>query len=117
MIRRNPFRLVGERHPDCPPTPRRITFALDEAELYGPEVDEALGVREPTVDNWEAGIEIPTPMDVERLAALTRKPLSYFYLPEPEPMHGMFLCGPNGCEVVDERPDAPVEELFKETLW
>ena len=37
------------------PTPERITIALDYRELYGPEVDRALGGEEPMVDEWESG--------------------------------------------------------------
>lgn len=43
-----------------PPTPERITIALDICDLYGPEVDEALGGEEPMVDEWETGERIPT---------------------------------------------------------
>lgn len=35
--------------------PHVITLALDRHKLYGPEVDEACGAREPDVDLWEAG--------------------------------------------------------------
>ncbi|MBF6202193.1 hypothetical protein IU477_30480, partial [Nocardia cyriacigeorgica] len=50
--------------------PAAITVALDRKELYGPEVDSACGVEEPTVDHWEAGIVYPTWEQTQRLARL-----------------------------------------------
>ena len=81
-----------------PPTPERITAALDMCDLYGPEVDEALGGQEPMVDEWESGERIPTREQIHALARLTGFPVSFFYLPAPPPMPGVFLCGDNGCE-------------------
>ncbi len=52
--------------------PHAITIALDHAEQHGPEVDIALGVMEPTVDWWEAGIVYPRWQDVLNLAALCK---------------------------------------------
>lgn len=51
--------------------PARITQVLDMRGLYGPEVDEACGVEEPTVDQWEAGEVYPTWEQVLALSALT----------------------------------------------
>lgn len=68
-------------YPGPVPIPARITQALDHAGLFGPEVDAALGVEEPTVDRWEAGEELPTPAQVERLAALTGRPVEWFSHP------------------------------------
>jgi hypothetical protein len=50
--------------------PYIITFALNAKGLYGPEVDEACGAREPDVDLWEAGKLYPTWEQVLLLAAL-----------------------------------------------
>lgn len=81
-----------------PPTPERITAALDICNLYGPEVDEALGGQEPMVDEWETGERIPTTEQVRALSKLTGFPINFFYLPPPQPMPGIFLCGDHGCE-------------------
>lgn len=86
-----------------PPTPERITIALDMRGLYGPEVDEALGGEEPMVDEWETGERIPTKEQVEALARLTDFPVAFFYLPPPPPLSGGMLsggmlCGEDGCE-------------------
>lgn len=96
------------------PNRKRITIALDIAGLYGPEVDRALGGEEPMVDEWEAGIRVPTFAQVEALAALAVYPVGFFYMPDPEPSIGIICVrsGPGkGCTVVDERPSAPVVEL------
>lgn len=66
------------------PVPARITLALDARGLYGPEVDISCGAVEPAVDNWEAGIEVPTAEQVKLLAALTGYPIRSFYLPAAE---------------------------------
>lgn len=50
--------------------PWRITRVLDARGLYGPEVDQACGVQEPTVDLWEAGLVYPTFEQLCALAAL-----------------------------------------------
>lgn len=76
----------------APPTPERITIALDVRELYGPKVDEALGGREPMVDEWEAGTLVPTAGQVELLAELTDFPVAFFYLPAPAPFTGGWMC-------------------------
>ena len=49
------------------PTPERITMALDIQELYGPEVDRALGGEEPMVDEWDAGTRVPSLEQVQAL--------------------------------------------------
>ncbi|MGW4488403.1 hypothetical protein ACWEOE_31730 [Amycolatopsis sp. NPDC004368] len=50
--------------------PASITAALDMHGLYGPEVDEACGAREPDVDRWEAGDLYPTWDQLRKLADL-----------------------------------------------
>jgi hypothetical protein len=80
-----------------PPTPERITAALDMAGLYGPEVDEALGGQEPMVDEWESGERIPTSEQIHALARLTGFPVKFFYRPAPPPMAGVIICGEDGC--------------------
>lgn len=75
--------------------PYMITHALDAMDLYGPEVDTACGVREPTVDLWEAGHVYPTFDQLCALATLTRvTPL--FLTRDHHVAHDgrMFLCGP-----------------------
>lgn len=74
------------------PAPKQITLALDARGLEGPEVDEACGVAEPVVDLWEAGVLIPTPDQVARLARLTGQVPAYFYEREPAPAGRMFVC-------------------------
>lgn len=79
--------------PNRDQTPSRITVALDASGLWGPEVDEALGVVDPTVDLWESGDLVPTPEDIGRLATLTGMPTAFFYLdPVPE-FEGGWICG------------------------
>lgn len=92
-----------------PPTPERITAALNICDLYGPEVDEALGGQEPMVDEWETGECIPTKEQVHALARLTGWPVTFFYLPPPPPMPGAILCGDDGCQWLDD-PTRPTEE-------
>jgi hypothetical protein len=55
-----------------------ITHALDARDLYGPAVDEACGVCEPTVDRWEAGECYPTIGQLRALAVLTGFPVRFF---------------------------------------
>lgn len=88
------------------PTPERITQALDLRELYGPEVDRALGGEEPMVDEWESGERVPTLEQVQALAELTGFPVRYFYLPPPPPLGPMWMCGSGGCDLIggDEGP-------------
>lgn len=76
-----------------PPTPERITAALDMCDLYGPEVDEALGGQEPMVDEWETGERVPTKEQIQALALLTGFPAKFFYLPPPPPISGLIICG------------------------
>jgi hypothetical protein len=84
-----------------PPTPERITAALDMCDLYGPQVDEALGGQEPMVDEWESGERIPTKEQVQALAWLTGFPMKFFYLPPPPAMPGVIICGDDGCRTLD----------------
>lgn len=84
------------------PTPERITLALDFRDLYGPEVDEALGGQEPMVDEWETGERIPTAEQIHALARLTDFPVTFFYLPPPPPMPSVILCGDDGCRWLDD---------------
>lgn len=88
------------------PYPERITAALDMADLYGPEVDEALGGEEPMVDEWETGERVPTVEQVRALARLTDVHEDYFYR-EPTDLGGpIFLCQRSGrgkgCRVVTD---------------
>lgn len=90
------------------PVPARITLALDTRQLYGPEVDEACGVEEPAVDEWEAGTRIPTVAQVAALAQLTGMPVEYFYLAVEVPGQ-VFICDrskrKHGLTVVESRVD------------
>jgi hypothetical protein len=58
--------------------PFLITTALDMCGLHGPEVDEACGVEEPTVDHWESGLVYPTWEQLCALATLTGFPPKFF---------------------------------------
>ena len=91
---------AGER----PPTPERITLALDFAGLEGPEVDWALGGEEPMVDEWEAGVRVPDFTQIQALAGLTGWPVKFFYLPAPPPLPGALLCGADGCRPLGDVP-------------
>lgn len=99
------------------PYPERITAALDLCGLDGPEVDTACGAVEPAVDRWEAGEEVPTRHQLDLLAALTGFPLGYFFRPPSGLLLTGWICGADGCERFDERPDAEVLPLHRETLW
>lgn len=61
--------------------PHRITTALDLRSLYGPRVDEACGVEEPAVDEWEEGVRYPTWEQLLALAELTGYPVAFFVPP------------------------------------
>lgn len=86
------------------PTPERITQALDLRELYGPEVDRALGGEEPMVDEWESGERIPTLEQVQALAELTQFPVRFFYMPAPPPLGPLWMCGDDGCDLIEGKP-------------
>jgi hypothetical protein len=58
--------------------PHMITVALNRRRLYGPEVDEACGVEEPAVDQWEAGELYPTWPQLRALAVLCQVPVGRF---------------------------------------
>lgn len=103
------------------PFPARITQALDApaapgsvGPLEGPGVDEFCGVAEPTVDRWEAGEEIPTTEQLERLAELTGYPVAFFYR-EPIPLGRGFMCVRSGkgkgCHLIGDDVPAPAEQL------
>ena len=79
------------------PTPERITMALNFRDLYGPEVDQALGGEEPMVDEWESGARIPDLAQIRALAKLTGYTVRFFYMPAPPPLGGGWLCGSDGC--------------------
>jgi transcriptional regulator with XRE-family HTH domain len=84
------------------PTPDRITTALDLREMYGPEVDEALGGEEPMVDEWEAGVRVPTLEQIQLLAELTDFPVKFFYMPPAPPVTNGWICGADGCSPLGE---------------
>lgn len=71
--------------------PERITMALDLAGMEGPACDAALGVAEPTVDLWERGELVPTPVQIKRLALATGLPVRWFYRPA-QPVGRLFAC-------------------------
>lgn len=79
------------------PTPERITMALNFCDLYGPEVDRALGGEEPMVDEWESGERMPSPEQIQALAKLTGYPVRFFYLPPPPPLGNGWICSADGC--------------------
>lgn len=89
--------------------PDRITLALDEQELYGPEVDLACGVEEPAVDEWEAGTRYPSWEQLQALARLVDRPVHLFTIDREAIMTGpVFICDrskrKNGCQVVERNP-------------
>ena len=79
------------------PTRERITAALDMRELYGPEVDRALGGEEPMVDEWESGARVPSFAQMQALAELTGFSVRFFYLEPPPPLDNGWICGSDGC--------------------
>jgi hypothetical protein len=86
------LRHLGGPQPYRDPNPKRITAALDLRDLYGPEVDRALGGEEPMVDQWENGELVPTREQVIRLAHLTEMPTRWFY-GRDFTTTGLFVCG------------------------
>lgn len=84
----------------------RLTIAFGD--LAGPEVDEALGVTEPTVDRWEGGRIVPSLVDVARVARLTGRPLAWFYEPLMPAGTSAIVCvrggKGRGCYVVNGGP-------------
>lgn len=84
-----------DRLPICDPDPGHISLALDSCGLYGPEVDEALGVADAldtVVDSWEDGSATPTRPELLRLATLTGYAPQWFLAgPLPELSH-VFIC-------------------------
>lgn len=101
--------------------PSRITMALDVRDLHGPEVDEACDAREPDVDHWEAGTAVPTWEQVEKLAALTDMPVSFFFVEPSEHDRGpVWMCGPRQCERIEPSepvapydPAAPLARIYR----
>lgn len=104
-----------EREASKTPIPARITTALDLRGLYGPEVDIACDAQEPDVDRWEDPDDplLPTAEQVALLAKLTGYPVLFFYTRLKTEVDQAFLCGADGCTVIDERPPPaePVDEL------
>ena len=84
------------------PTPERITMALNIQDLYGPEVDQALGGEEPMVDEWETGARVPSLAEIQALSELTGYPVKFFYLPPPPPLGDGWICGADGCHPLGE---------------
>ena len=87
------------------PTPERITMALNIMDLYGPEVDRALGGEEPMVDEWESGTRTPTVAQMHTLASLTGFHVRFFYWPPPLPLTGGWMCGEDGCRPLGAEDD------------
>jgi len=86
------------------PTLERITMALDLCELYGPEVDEALGGEEPMVDEWESGVRVPTFPQIQALAEMTGFAVRFFYQPPPPPITSGWICGEDDCAPLGVKP-------------
>lgn len=94
--------LRNETLPDRAPNADRITCALDLGGMFGPEVDEALGVSGTdllgrcydagVVDAWETGEQIPSPDEVRRLAYLTGMSPIWFYDGTLPTMSRIFIC-------------------------
>ena len=80
------------------PTPERITTALTLCDLYGPEVDQALGGEEPMVDEWESGARVPTLAQIQALAKLTGYSVRFFYQHPLPPITNGWICGEDGCK-------------------
>jgi hypothetical protein len=103
--------LGGLTHPDGRlPVPYRITVALGDR--YGPQVDRALGGREPMVDQWEEGVLVPTPWQVRLLADYTGYPPDWFYAPAPRQEVQGWLCYRRNvdgrrCHPLVDRPGPP----------
>lgn len=80
--------------------PYLITMYLDGADLFGPEVDAACGVPEPTVDRWEQGLVYPTWDQLNALAELCKVlPRSFIRDTDEDPTARMFLCGRNAATI------------------
>jgi hypothetical protein len=78
-------------------SPVAITTALNLRELYGPEVDQACGVEEPAVDEWEAATRYPTWPQLEALAQLTGFQVRFFTDRRTDPpSSGGFMCQRSG---------------------
>jgi len=112
LIRQRDERLMASRDPN----PSRITLALDAAGLWGPEVDRACGVEEPTVDLWESGELVPTREQVEALAKLCGVTPVMLYLDDP-PCGPIWICSSDGCERVGEPPPQLEPQPVAEVRW
>lgn len=112
LDRQRADRLMASRDPN----PERITTALNAAGLYGPEVDRACGVEEPTVDLWESGELVPTREQMEALAWLCGVTPTFFYR-DVTPI-AVWMCGSDGCQLVEpERRVVMEPEPVAEVLW
>lgn len=89
--------------------PCAITTFLDMRSLDGPGVDEACGVKEPTVDLWEAGRVYPTWEQLLALADLCQVPVWRFTEPPLHHTDGpIFICGPRTTSHTPEGPPITV---------
>lgn len=73
--------------------PDMLTLWLDYRGLDGPGVDAACGVREPTVDLWEAGRVYPSWEQLLALAKLCQVPVWKFTEDPVVDSGQFFLCG------------------------
>lgn len=88
-------------------SPGRITLILNARALYGPQVDEACGVSEPAVDEWETGERYPTWAQLQALAALCEVHVGFFEHRAALPTGPLFLCfrsHPSKSQVVTPGP-------------
>lgn len=72
--------------------PYLVSAWLDYRGFYGPGVDQALGVPEPSVDLWEAGQLYPTWEQFQALGTLCGVPLRLFTSADPRPPR-VWVCG------------------------
>lgn len=89
-------RKAAARRGELGPTRSRLTMVLDDLErrheVHGPAVDALLGVEEPTVDLWEAGLLVPTWQQVQHMSMLSGRPWQFFYMPPLEELTGLRMC-------------------------
>lgn len=97
------------------PNPQRITLALDLCQLYGPEVDIALGGVEPMVDQWETGELTPTPEQIQLLADLTDFLPGFFYRDDPPDLGHVFICSIGGASRPRKRTTQPDQAVLRPT--
>lgn len=98
--------------------PHRITTALDARSLHGPEVDEACGVEEPAVDEWEAGTRYPTWEQLCALAELCGVTPRFFTMPlaVEYPVHTSLRFHKIGGRLSDWLPPPPVRQFTAEAI-